>query len=192
MMPFFCLLAAWVILRAAGEVKDIWPRAGRWAAPALVALALLLPAVETGRTHAFGHTYFNELVGGHQGGAALGMSRTFWGGDGRSLLPIVNDQARPNASLFTHRMNWDDFRAYQENGLLRPDVRFSSELRQADWALTFHQREYQDEEYRVWARTNDRRPIGVVAFDGVPIVSLYRMTPMPPVAGSFPGAPPPW
>ena len=143
----------------------------------LVALALLLPAIETARTQPFGHTYFNELVGGHQGGAALGMPRTFWGGDGRSLLSIVNEQAAPNASLFTHRMNWEDFHAYQENGLLRADIRFAADLRHADWALTFHQREYQDEEYRVWAMVGDRRPAGVVAYDGVPIVSLYRLTP---------------
>jgi len=74
-------------------------------------------------------------------------------------------------------MNWDDFHAYQENGLLRPDIRFAADLRHADWALTYHQREYQDEEYRVWAMLGDRRPEGVVAFDGVPIVSLYRLTP---------------
>jgi 4-amino-4-deoxy-L-arabinose transferase-like glycosyltransferase len=179
MMPFFCLLAAGVVLEAAAGLRARWPGAGRWLAGVVVGSVILLPVVETARTHPYGHTYFNELAGGHQGGAALGMPRTFWGGDGRPLLSVINERAAPGASLFTHRMNWDDFRAYQENGLLRADIRFTAELRRADWALTYHQREYQDEEYRVWAITNDRRPVSVVAFDGVPIVSLYRLTGAP-------------
>ncbi|MBI5509734.1 MAG: glycosyltransferase family 39 protein [Deltaproteobacteria bacterium] len=184
MMPFLALAAATVILRAVAVARESRRPYGRIAAGAALGAALLLPAAETWRTHPFGHTYFNELAGGHQGAAGLGMPRTFWGGDGRPLLAVVNDEAAQNASLFTHRMNFDAFRAYQEDGLLRRDIRFAADVRHADWALTYHQREYQDDEYRVWAERGDRRPRAVVSFDGVPIVSLYRLDAPGPASGA--------
>lgn len=178
MMPYFCLLAAWVVVRAAAWLQaQIHSNvlASRLAVMALVVLVLALPAFETARTHPLGHTYFNELTLGHQGAALLGMPRTFWGGDGRELLGILNRDARLGAKVFTDRMNLDDFRAYQRDGLLRKDLRYITDVQRADWAFINHQREYQDNEYRLWAAAGDQRPVGVVEFDGVPIVSLYRL-----------------
>ncbi len=176
MMPFFALFAAAVVVAACRELAHV-RRWGQRLVPVLLALVVLLPAFETYRTERDGQTYFNELILGHQGGAALGMPRTFWGGYGVRLLPLINERARPGAGVYTHRMNYDDFAAYQRNGLLRTDLRFVSELRQADYALTYHQREYQDAEYRVWAFTGDRRPLASVTFDGVATVSLYELRP---------------
>jgi 4-amino-4-deoxy-L-arabinose transferase-like glycosyltransferase len=180
MMPFFCLLSAWTMVRAIEQLED--RVFGRRMVVRAVVLVLLLagPIYETARTHPLGHTYFNELVGGHQGGAALGMPRTFWGGDARQLLPLLNSTAAPGATVFTDRMNYDGFRAYQKDGLLRSDLRWLSDLRRADWAFVNHQREYQDNEYRIWALIGERRPVAVIEHDGVPIVSLYRVRAQPP------------
>lgn len=175
MMPFFCLLGAWAIREGAAGVRAALPRTGVWLAPLIVALVVLMPALETARTHPLGHTYFNELALGHQGGAALGMPRTFWGGDARELLDVVNTRARPGARVFGHRMNFYDFQAYQADGLLRADLRWVGDLRQAEWAFINHQREYQDEEYAVWELTGDERPVAVLEYDGVPIVSVYEL-----------------
>jgi hypothetical protein len=41
--------------------------------------------------------------------------------------------------------------------------------------LINHQREYQDNEFRVWAIAGSRRPEAVVEQDGIPLVSLYRV-----------------
>ncbi|MBI3179398.1 MAG: hypothetical protein HYZ27_07030 [Deltaproteobacteria bacterium] len=176
MMPFFAILAAWVIIEAARQLTTLLP-GGRVLAAVMIAVATVLPTMETASTHPYGHTYYNELVGGHQGGARLGMPRTFWGGDARALLPILNEKATIGASVFTHRMNLDSFRAYQTDGLLRGDLRFAADLRRADWALINHQREYQDAEYKVWALTGNKRPAASLMFDGVPIVSLYALRP---------------
>jgi len=179
MMPFFCLLAAWVVVEASEWLRERLSasiRFGRVVTPLVASAVLAMPACETMRTHPLGHTYFNEFAGGHVGGAALGMSRTFWGGDARELLPVLNDQAEKGAAVFCHRMNWDDFRAYQKDGMLRSDLRWVSDVKVASWALINHQREYQDSEYDVWSESgDDRRPVAVVEFDGVPIVSLYRV-----------------
>jgi len=172
MMPFFCLPAADALWRAALEVKE---RRGAVAAAVLVGGVLLIPIAETARTHPLGHTYFNEITGGQQGGAALGMPRTFWGGDGRELLEALNREARAGATVFTDRMNQDDFMAYQRDGLLRGDLRQVFDVRRAQWALINHQREYRHLEYAIWNLRGDRRAHSSKAFDGVPIVSLYRL-----------------
>ncbi len=184
MMPFFCLAAAWAVLAAlrVGQTNEHPPqertsrtRLLRYAPVFLLSATVLVPAIETIRTHPLQHTYFNELIFGHQGGALLGMPRTFWGGDARTLLPVLNEQASQRARIFTDRMNLDDFRAYQREGLLRADLQFSGSIDGADWAFVNHQREYQDNVYRIWNRTGDKRASAVVQFDGVPIVSLYRL-----------------
>jgi hypothetical protein len=122
-----------------------------------------------------GHTYFNELVLGHRGAAALGMPRGFWGGAGRSLLEQLNSRAAQGDLVYTHRMNTDSFRAYQADGLIRADLRQAARPEQAALALVYHQREHEDAELRVWVMSSDKRPAATVEIDGVPIVSLYDL-----------------
>lgn len=174
MMPFFCILAAVVAVKAIEAARSL-PRVGSAVAAMVLVLLLGLPAYDTVRTHPLGHTYFNDLIGGHPGAAAAGMPRTFWGGDARELLPLINRDAERGARIFTDRMNQDDFVAYQRDGLLRPDLRWVHEPRLASWALINHQREYVAHEYAVWREMGHRKPEAVVSFDGVPIVSLYRL-----------------
>ena len=174
MMPFFCLLAASVVVTGATFVARRVP-AGALLAATLVIGSVALPAVETARTHPHGHTYYNELAMGHAGAAALRLPRTFWGGDGGALLAVLNEQAEPGARVYTHRMNHDDFLAYRRDGLIRSDLQWVLDVRRATWAIISHQREHLDHEYAVWALRGDRLPMAVVAFDGVPIASLYHL-----------------
>lgn len=168
MMPFFCIAGALVAVEVASSVRH------RVLLAAVLGLVTLLPIIATVRTHPYGHTYFNELVMGHQGAAALGLPRTFWGGDGRPLLAVINAEAAQGARVFTHRMNYYDWQQYQTDGLARRDLVFVSDIAAADWALVSHQREHQDVEYGVWERVT--RPTAMVEFDGVPLISLYRLT----------------
>jgi len=171
-MPFLSLAGAWAACRSVEELRSH----GRLAwVP--VCLVLAWGTAETARTHPLQHTYFNSLAGGHIGGARLGMPRTFWGGDGLELLDELNAAAGPGATVFTDRMNFDSFRAYQEEGLLREDLRYAADLRGATWALINHQREYAAHERAAWAAMGGRLPYRRVGFDGVPIVSLYRLYP---------------
>lgn len=172
MMPFVALLAAWVLDEAFTGLRAQGRSAWAWA---LVGAVLLSTASETVRTHPYGHTYYNELAGGHPGGAALGMARTFWGGDARPLLDTLNRLAQPGARVFAHHMNGYDFAAYQEDGLLRRDLRWVGDPAQADFGFAYHMREYQDAEYQQWNLLGHRRPVDAVVFDGVGIVSLYDL-----------------
>ena len=176
MMPFFTLAAARAVVTAAASLRALaMGRLGPTLAWCLTLAMVVLPALETARSHPLGHTYFNELALGPQGAAALGLPRGFWGGAGGSLLPTLDHLAAPGDAVFSHRMNAYAFSAYQEDGLLRSDLRWTPELDDARWALTYHQREHQDVEYAAWLRALDRRPAASVLVDGVPIVSLYRL-----------------
>ncbi len=175
-MPFFCLLGArWLVARA-DRIASCLPRLKKSVVLSLVGAVLALATAETVRTHSYGFTYFNELVGGHQGAAALGLPRGYWGGAGRALLGELNARAALGDTVFGHRMTNDDFLAYQRDGLLRSDLRWTPRLEQARWALIYHQREHEDTEYRVWLLKGDRRPVSSLSFDGVPIVSLYALS----------------
>ncbi len=168
MMPFFCIAAALALMEAVGSIRY------RVVAPLVVVAALVMPFTDTIRTHPYGHTYFNELILGHQGAAVLGLPRTFWGGDARPLLVVLNEKAAVGARVYTHRMNYSDWQQYVTDGLARRDLVFVNDVASADWAFVNHQREYQDAEYAVW-QLGATRPEAMVAFDGVPIVSLYRL-----------------
>ncbi len=179
MMPFVAIFAAWVWMRGFSSAYAVLH--GRWFTRAVV-YAVALASIghlfaEVVRAYPLGHTYFNELVAGHQGGAALRMPRTFWGGDGRELLDELNASAPQGARVFTDRMNRYDFVAYQKDGLLRKDLRFERKVQGASWALVNHQREYRQKEFDIWARLGMRKPHAVFAIDGVRIVSLYKIAP---------------
>jgi hypothetical protein len=181
MMPFFCLLSAHVVLKALAQLQEYLPTQWRHGvAVAGIMMVLAMPMADTWRTHPFGHTYFNDIIGGHQGAAAIGMPRTFWAGDGRSLLPLLNAEAQPKALVYTHRINQDSFQAYQKNGWIRSDLRWTENLEQADFAFFNWQREYITDQYKIWRRNRDQRPLASVTLDDVPIVSLYRMSPWEP------------
>ncbi len=174
MMPFFALAAAYATWRGLEQLAVLVR--GRWVAPLGLSVVLALPVIETARSHPHGFTYFNELVMGHQGGAALGMPRGFWGGAGRALLDELNARAGRGDAVFSNRMNYDSFRAYQTDGLLRADLRWVKTPDEARWGLAYHQREHQDLEYRMWTlRGGDARPVASFAYDGVGIVSLYDL-----------------
>ena len=167
MMPFLCIAAAATLTDIVATIRAPLLRY------ALPAVALLLPSIETIRTHPNGQTYFNELTFGHQGGAYFGLPRTFWGGDGRAMLASLNEKADQNAKVYTHRMNAGDWQQYREDALVRRDLIYVKTPAEADWGLMYHQREHQETEYLYWQRGGVL--VDTLMYDGVPLVSLYRL-----------------
>ncbi|MBF95297.1 MAG: hypothetical protein CMH58_09090 [Myxococcales bacterium] len=163
--------------------------AAAWAWPAILKLAgnrryltgvvsafVLLPgAVTTWRHHPHGIGSYSELAGGIRGAANLGMERQFWGGASRQLLDKLNKEAKPNARLFLDRTNLDAFKAYQETGLLRADLRFARGPSRADWGISFHQ---PDSDWVIsYLRQSRFKPVAAVEVEGVPMASLFKKEP---------------
>ena len=148
----------------------------RRALTGLMAILLLLPgALTTWRHHPHGIGSYSELAGGIRGAANLGMERQFWGGASRQLLDQLNRDAKTNARLFLDRTNLDAFKAYQETGLLRSDLRFARGPSGADWGISFHQ---PDSDWVLsYLRQSGFMPVAAVEVEGVPMASLFKREP---------------
>jgi 4-amino-4-deoxy-L-arabinose transferase-like glycosyltransferase len=168
-LPFGCVLAAQfclpVILRLANNRRSL-------IAP-LIALIVVPGALSTLRAHPHGIGAYTELAGGLRGAANLGFQRQFWGGASRSLLEKINKEARQGAVIFCYLTKEDTFLAYQRDGLLRSDLRFTLQMGKAHWWFAFHQ---PDSDW-VLSAIRMRRDSSLVAvedLEGVPMVSLYK------------------
>lgn len=89
--PFLALLLGRGLAALLGRLSR--PRARRAALGAytLGLVATAVPAVAKVHPYEFG--YFNELVGGYRGAAALGFESEYWGSSYRALIPWLNQNA---------------------------------------------------------------------------------------------------
>jgi 4-amino-4-deoxy-L-arabinose transferase-like glycosyltransferase len=168
-LPFAALLAALFCAPILAHLAKLRP----WAPALTIALLVLPGAVTTARAHPHGIAAYSELAFGLRGAAALGMQRQFWGGGLRPLLATINAEAKQGAKIFGDRMNEDSFKAYQRDGILRADLRFTLHMSRAQWWFTFHQPDSDWVLSAIRSRV-DARLVAVADREGVTIVSLYR------------------
>ncbi len=95
----------------------------RLLAAGLVLMLLVPPLVSIVRIHPYELSYYSEIVGGLPGATRLGLETTFWCEAYKACLPYLNANAQEGAVI------WVDqplaLRAYQEDGLLRADLRIT-------------------------------------------------------------------
>ena len=103
--------------------------------------------------------------------------RNFWGYVSRGHLDFLNRTVEPGGKVFFQRTNVGCYTAYQREGLLRGDIRYAARLEEADWALIFKQRTYDDDEYRIWNEWGTARPVAGLYVDEVPMCLVYRRQP---------------
>ena len=180
-MPFVAMIAglgAWEALRA------LWKWLGRWGIPAIalqpavssIVLTLILfpNLMAVTHSHPYSVAYYNELIGGYQGAADVGMMRQFWGYTSRAGLDYVNENARKNASIFFHDTNHDAYDMYKRDGLLRDDIRYTGDIRSAQYVLYHNEKEFNPVLYDVWRTYETRSPVVVYDIDGVPLLTIYE------------------
>jgi 4-amino-4-deoxy-L-arabinose transferase-like glycosyltransferase len=172
-MPPLAILAAAELARLVRAVVARG-RARTVAFAGVAVAAALTGALGIALVHPYGIGFYNELLGSVRGGAEHGMMRNFWGYASRGHLGYLNEHAQPGARVFFQRTNVGCYLAYQEEGLLRRDLRYAPSLDEADWALVFKQRTFDDDEYRIWQEWGTARPVRGVYVDEVPMVLLYR------------------
>ncbi|MBI5495209.1 MAG: glycosyltransferase family 39 protein [Deltaproteobacteria bacterium] len=175
-MPFLCILAAWALEEALQRARSAWQRAAAvpWArAWGLAAALTVLPGfIMSARVHPYGLSSYNELVGFARGAANVGFQRTFWGHEPRAVLPAINARTRERGSIHFGDTNYDDWRMYVRDALLRKDMGFSNTVAGAAVASVQPQGEFKDQWMDVvnsWATT---RPHAVVHVDGVPLLTV--------------------
>lgn len=170
-MALLCVPAASLIVQAG---RAAWPSRPKLAIAVLVVLVLAPATIATRRFHPWGTSAYNELAGGAAGGAALGMQRQYWSNNVTAVLPWINEHAARNASVYFHEVNFESFRAYQDDGLVRRDIRYARSPQDASIAAYQYHQEFRDREFEIWNTFGTRTPALTFAIDEAPQVVVYR------------------
>ena len=182
-MPFMALVGGvgfyWAIKSFANLLATKIQFLARPRIQSTIALALIVPVLwpalrATLASHPNGTAYYNELIGGPAGAADAGMHRQFWGYASRSGLEWINKNAPDKALVHFHNTLFYSFEMYQEDGLLRDDIRNGWSLQSSHYVLYHHQRAFHPFLYEIWATYGTTSPIFVATIDDVPILSIYE------------------
>jgi 4-amino-4-deoxy-L-arabinose transferase-like glycosyltransferase len=178
-MPFLAILAGYAVVnatRAAGEaLARSRAKLPAWSVALAVSALLCAPAlVATWRSHPYGTSYYSELAGGLPGAASLGMQRQYWSNNVTGVLDWINQHAPPNARIWLHEVHPFSFPHYQQNGLLRPDLRMARGPTDADFAAYQYHQEFREHEFNIWEAFDTTRPVMGLYVDETPQVVVYQ------------------
>ncbi len=180
--PFMLLIAGygaqsvWALacqrLRVASALAPrLLASCGAW----LIVLLIALPSARATReVHPHGTAYYNELIGGLPGAAAVGLQRQFWGGATRAGLATVNKRAAKGARVWFHKCAWTAFVMYQREGWFRRDLSYSGKPPGSSLGFYHHQKDHDDYELECLADYAVRAPIMQLSIEGVPMLSVYE------------------
>jgi 4-amino-4-deoxy-L-arabinose transferase-like glycosyltransferase len=174
-LPYLAVLGAEALVTVAATLAA-WLRRRELALPLTYALGalVLLPGV-IGAVHigGYGESFYNELAGGGAGGAELGMERQFWSNNVSSVLDWLNHDAPQNAAVDFHEVTQGSYEAYRQNGMLRPDIRFTLSPQNAQLAAYQYMQEFRDQEYQIWNSFGTNEPVDGHYLDEAPDITVY-------------------
>jgi hypothetical protein len=157
--------------------RAVWPARAATAALILATLVLIPGAQATAHFHPYGTSAYNEIAGGAAGGAALGMQRQYWSNNVTAVLPWINEHTPRGARVYFHEVNWESYRAYQENGQLRRDIGYARDPRDAantgGYAVYQYMQEFRDREFEIWTEFGTTVPALSFAIDEAPQIVVY-------------------
>jgi len=145
-------------------------------AAVVIILLSLIPANIKFAKH--GAAYFNELIGGAQGAASLQMQRNFWGYDILPLVETLNKTAGKGARVFI--MSWNEglngysFEALKKQGVIRSDLIGTNELKEADFAFFFYEKQNEFVLYDIYNEFGTSKPLAMSEADSVLYSALFR------------------
>lgn len=193
--PFLCLFAAGGFAIATRGIVRVARRAAGWAGRArlglrarvgpisvrgvlvgltLVASVVAAPIREALHAHPWGLSAYTPIVGGAAGAASLGLNRTFWGYTTGSVATWINDNVKPNGSVYIHDTAYQSWQMLQEEGRIRGDIRAAASIDRADVGLYHHELHMEGQEYQNWTSFGTVAPAEIGALDGVPVILVYR------------------
>ena len=144
-----------------------------WGVQAALGLAIIFPGFFiSARVHPYGLGAYNELAGFARGAANTGFQRTFWGHEPRLILPVINERLRSRPAIHFGDTNYDDWRMYQRDGLLRRDIAFMQTVQGSGVASVQPQGEFKDQWMDVINQWNTLRPDEVLHVEGVPVLTV--------------------
>jgi hypothetical protein len=152
---------------------EVWT-GRRWPSLGLAALLLMPSAVETAHSHPFGLSHYMPIAGGVPGAADLGMNRQFWGFTTGSVAPWIARRLPEGGSVWICDTTHEAWRMMQRDGLIPGNMRVASSMHSADLVLVHHEAHFSEVDHQAWLAFGSVRPVHVLLYDGVPIISIYE------------------
>jgi 4-amino-4-deoxy-L-arabinose transferase-like glycosyltransferase len=176
--PFMALFAALGFERVLAACRDAWPsqleRLRAHVAWPLGAVLLLPALVETAHSHPFALSHYGLAAGFVPGAADRGMNRQFWGFTTGSLVDYF-DRKLPNGGRVYICDTLDySFRMLARDGLLTSRIVPTGSIAEADLALVHHEHHFAEVDQQIWTLYGTTKPVHVLTYDGVPIISVYE------------------
>lgn len=198
--PFLACLAGiglqWIV-SSWGKLAERFkqPYAKTLGVTVLLVLAFVPQLISMVRLYPHYLSYYGEGVGGLPGATRMGLETTYWCETYKLALPILNEQAQPNAKIWVDPWSHDVMIYYQTIGLLRDDliILVPSEnisvfgvdapqpvvgsMAKADWFVyeyrqtTWGEQGDQSEIARVIAR---QQLIYEYRYDDIPLLGVYK------------------
>jgi 4-amino-4-deoxy-L-arabinose transferase-like glycosyltransferase len=180
--PFMALFAAQAWLLVSDRLSDLFrdPHAVRakWVERltdvALLAFTLIGPIVMTRHSHPWGLTSYTPIVGAAPGAASLGLNRSFWGYTTGAVQDYLNRAAPKGARVFIHDTAMQSWQMMEADGRLRKDLKPQLDVSGSQFAIYHHEQHMARVEQQIWVEYGTTQPAYVGAFDGVPVVWVYK------------------
>jgi hypothetical protein len=114
------------------------------------------------------------VAGGVPGAADLGMNRQFWGFTTGSLAQWIGSKLPDGGSVWICDTTAGAWAMLQRDGSIPSNVRAASSMSSADLVLVHHEAHFNEVDYQAWVAYQSVRPVFVLRYDGVPIISVYE------------------
>jgi hypothetical protein len=136
---------------------------------------LLAPAaLETAHSHPFALTHYGFAAGFVPGAADRGMNRQFWGFTTASLVDFLTERLPNGGRVYVCDTLPRAFTMLADDGLLPASIRPSTDIATSDLALVHHEHHFAEVDHQIWSLWGSVRPVHVLTYDGVPIISVYE------------------
>ena len=102
------------------------------------------------------------------------MNRQFWGFTTGSLVPWLVEQMPEGGSVWLCDTTAGAWAMMRADGAVPSNIRAARSMAEADFALVHHERHFAEVDYQAWVAYGTSRPVHVLRYDGVPIISVYE------------------
>jgi 4-amino-4-deoxy-L-arabinose transferase-like glycosyltransferase len=173
MAIYFGLGVRYVGLRLGEAFKQ---RGTRWAraVPIATASLCLSPSVaETIHSHPMALSHYTMLAGGVRGAATHGMNRQFWGFTTGSAVNFLVRNLPKGGKVWLCDTTAGAWHMLQRDGLVPKNINAAHAMADADYILVHHELHFAEVDFQAWVALSTTQPAHVIAYDGVPIISIY-------------------
>lgn len=178
--PIFVVFGTFPVVRGINSLleKKLGQKEAGFVSAIIFAVVLTSVSIPCVKFIKRGPAFFNTLAGGAQGAAEKQMQRNFWGYDIIDLVDVLNEEAPRNARVFimsyAEGLNRNSFRFMKKEGIIRSDLRAVNNLKKADMAFFFFEKQNEYVIYDIYEEFGTAVPLALSEVDSVLYSALFR------------------